>query len=145
MLGSRKALHMVARNTDIYTEVENWIGKADKALVRIESSAKAASQPYTPMPGYVCIGSVTAHPQSGPWFVLMALEENAQGIIDRYNAQFGYAPTVSGTPPNTSLILTPDELAFIDEHFGGSKSAAIHAGLAALKRMRLEPKPSPAV
>jgi len=134
MLGPRKSLNMVARNTDIYTEVENWIGKEDKALVFISTSARAASQPYRPMPGYVCIGSVTAHPQSGPWFVLMALEENAQGIIDRYNARFGYdAPAISGTPPNTSLILTPDELAFIDEHYGGSKSAGIHTALALLR------------
>ena len=40
----------------------------------------------------------------------------------------------SGTAPNASLILTPAELAFIDERFGGSKSAAIHAALAALAR-----------
>ena len=39
-----------------------------------------------------------------------------------------------GTAPNASLILTADELAFIEERFGGSKSAAIHAALAALKR-----------
>jgi hypothetical protein len=39
-----------------------------------------------------------------------------------------------GTAPNASLILTAEELAFIDERFGGSKSAAIHAALAALKR-----------
>jgi hypothetical protein len=39
-----------------------------------------------------------------------------------------------GTAPNTSLVLTDDELAFIEEQFGGSKSAAIHAALAALRR-----------
>lgn len=39
-----------------------------------------------------------------------------------------------GTAPNASLILTADELAFIEAQFGGSKSAAIHAALAALKR-----------
>ena len=137
MLGPRKALHMVARNTDIYTEVENWIGKADKALVRIEPSFQHGTRPsHDEMPGWISIGSVTAHPQSGPWFVLMALAENAQGILDRYNAQFGYdKPVASGTPPNTSLVLTDDELAFIeaDPRFNGSKSAAIHAGLAALR------------
>lgn len=43
-------------------------------------------------------------------------------------------PKRGGTAPNASLILTADELAFIEERFGGSKSAAIHAALAALKR-----------
>lgn len=37
-----------------------------------------------------------------------------------------------GTAPNTSLVLTEDELGFISEKFGGSKSAAIHAALAKL-------------
>ena len=135
MLGPRKSLEMVAHGTDVYTEVENWIGKADKALVRLAQCQRHALQPIGEMPGYVCIGHVTAHPQSGPWFALMTLAENAQGIIDRYNAQFGYTtPASSGTAPNTSLILTPAELAFIDEQFGGSKSAAIHAALAALQR-----------
>lgn len=34
-----------------------------------------------------------------------------------------------GTPPNTSLVLTDEELQYIDNHFGGSKSAAIHRAL----------------
>lgn len=38
----------------------------------------------------------------------------------------------SGTAPNASLVLTPEELRLIEERFGGSKSAAIHAGLATL-------------
>jgi hypothetical protein len=43
-------------------------------------------------------------------------------------------PKRGGTAPNASLILTPTELAFIEERFSGSKSAAIHAALAALAR-----------
>jgi hypothetical protein len=43
-------------------------------------------------------------------------------------------PKRSGTAPNASLILNSAELAFIEDRFGGSKSAAIHAALAALKR-----------
>lgn len=42
--------------------------------------------------------------------------------------------TRGGTAPNASIVLTPDEMAFINERFSGSKSAAIHAALAALKR-----------
>ena len=38
----------------------------------------------------------------------------------------------SGTPPNTSIVLTPAELEFIESQFGGSRSAAIHAALSAL-------------
>lgn len=39
-------------------------------------------------------------------------------------------PTLrSGTAPNTSVILNDRELEFINNHFDGSKSAAIHAGL----------------
>lgn len=41
-------------------------------------------------------------------------------------------PNKPGTPPNTSLILTDAELAFIEQHFNGSKSAAIHAALGAM-------------
>lgn len=37
-----------------------------------------------------------------------------------------------GTPPNTSIVLTPAELEFIESQFGGSRSAAIHAALSAL-------------
>jgi hypothetical protein len=37
-----------------------------------------------------------------------------------------------GTPPNASLVLTDEELQFIEKQFGGSKSAAIHAALAAM-------------
>ncbi len=37
-----------------------------------------------------------------------------------------------GTPPNTSIVLTPAELEFINAQFGGSRSAAIHAALSAL-------------
>jgi len=40
--------------------------------------------------------------------------------------------TTSGTRPNTSVVLTPAELAFIESRFGGSRSAAIHAALSAL-------------
>jgi len=43
-------------------------------------------------------------------------------------------PSRGGTAPNTSLVLTAAELAFIEERFGGSKSAAIHAALAELMR-----------
>ena len=39
---------------------------------------------------------------------------------------------VSGTPPNTSIVLTPAELEFIESRFGGSRSAAIHAALSAI-------------
>jgi hypothetical protein len=34
-----------------------------------------------------------------------------------------------GTPPNTSIVLTPAELAFIADEFDGSPSAAIHEAL----------------
>jgi hypothetical protein len=41
-------------------------------------------------------------------------------------------PKQPGTKPNTSIVLTEKELAFIDEKFGGSKSAAIHEALSRL-------------
>lgn len=41
-------------------------------------------------------------------------------------------PNQPGTPPNTSIVLTEDELTYIEREWGGSKSAAIHA---ALRRM----------
>lgn len=44
----------------------------------------------------------------------------------------------AGSKPNASIVLTDDELAFIDRQYGGSKSAAIHAGLKQL-RERAEP------
>lgn len=34
-----------------------------------------------------------------------------------------------GTPPNTSVVLTVEELAFIKTCYGGQKSRAIHDGL----------------
>jgi len=34
-----------------------------------------------------------------------------------------------GTPPNTSLVLSADELAFIKQHYGGDKSRAVHDSL----------------
>ena len=39
-----------------------------------------------------------------------------------------------GTRPNLSLILQPEELAYIREHWHNHKSAAIHAGLRQLMR-----------
>ncbi len=41
-------------------------------------------------------------------------------------------PHSSGTKPNASIVLTDDELRLIEQRFGGSKSAAIHAALAKL-------------
>lgn len=38
----------------------------------------------------------------------------------------------SGTAPNTSVILTAKEIEFINRRYGGSKSQAIHQGLAAI-------------
>lgn len=38
----------------------------------------------------------------------------------------------AGTPPNTSLVLSAEELSFIKEHYNGEKSKAIHDGLAML-------------
>ena len=35
----------------------------------------------------------------------------------------------SGTPPNTSIVLTEAEIEFVNRRFAGSKSAAIHAAL----------------
>lgn len=46
----------------------------------------------------------------------------------------------AGTAPNTSVILTDAELRFIEEQFGGSKSAAIHE---ALQRLITEAKRLP--
>lgn len=43
-------------------------------------------------------------------------------------------PKRSGTAPNTSIVLTAEELVFIEERFGGSKSAAIHAALDKLRQ-----------
>jgi hypothetical protein len=40
----------------------------------------------------------------------------------------------AGTPPNTSLVLSDDELAFISQHYGGEKSRAIHDGLKLLRK-----------
>lgn len=39
------------------------------------------------------------------------------------------------TPPNTSAVLSENEIDFINEYFHGSKSAAIHAGLRILMSM----------
>lgn len=47
-------------------------------------------------------------------------------------------PNRPGTPPNTSLILTDDELAYINQQFGGGKSAAIHAALGAMMENDIE-------
>lgn len=44
----------------------------------------------------------------------------------------------AGSKPNTSIILTDDELAFIDRRYGGSKSAAIHEGLRRLMETEIE-------
>lgn len=35
----------------------------------------------------------------------------------------------SGTAPNTSIVLTDAEIEFINQHYNGSKSAAIHKAL----------------
>lgn len=35
----------------------------------------------------------------------------------------------SGTAPNTSIVLTAGEIEFINQHYNGSKSAAIHKAL----------------
>lgn len=58
-------------------------------------------------------------------------------MIDEMRPYFqgvGVPPPVhsSGTKPNASIVLTDAELRLIEEHFGGSKSAAIHAALARL-------------
>lgn len=39
----------------------------------------------------------------------------------------------AGTPPNTSLVLSADELEFISQEYGGEKSRAIHDGLKLLR------------
>lgn len=41
----------------------------------------------------------------------------------------GPKPHQPGTPPNTSLVLSADELTFIQDRYGGEKSRAIHEGL----------------
>lgn len=41
-------------------------------------------------------------------------------------------PNKPGTAPNTSLVLTDSELDFINRHYSGSKSAAIHKALETL-------------
>ena len=38
----------------------------------------------------------------------------------------------AGSPPNTSVVLSAQEILFIKRKFGGSRSKAIHAGLALL-------------
>lgn len=132
---SLKLIELVASpGIDIYTEVQNALG-ADRPFVQIEQCGRNALQPIPgPMAGYICIGHVKTFPaRSSTWWALMALESDAVGIVDRYWSRFSRS-TASGTPPNTSVVLTTDELAFIEERFGGSKSAAIHAALAALKR-----------
>lgn len=45
-----------------------------------------------------------------------------------------------GTPPNTSLVLSKEELAFIAQHYNGSKSAAIHAALKLLMEVTEQSK-----
>ena len=40
----------------------------------------------------------------------------------------------AGTPPNTSVILTDEELRFINSCYGGQKSKAIHDGLSVLEK-----------
>jgi hypothetical protein len=68
-----------------------------------------------------------------------ALNE-AEAIIEQMNNYFPSSArpddkTRSGTKPNTSLVLTDEELTFIDQKFGGRKSVAIHE---ALKRLMEE-------
>ena len=40
--------------------------------------------------------------------------------------------------PNTSFVMSKPELAFVNAHFNGSKSAAIHAGLGELMKNTTE-------
>lgn len=48
-------------------------------------------------------------------------------------------PRRSGTKPNASVVLTDDELKLIEDKYGGSKSAAIHDGLARVMTTEMKP------
>lgn len=131
----QKMIELIASpGIDVYTEKQNQLG-SDAHLIRLEQCQPHATQPIPgPMPGYTCIGHVTTFPRrTSTWWALMARDEDAAGITDRYMARSPKSST-GGTPPNTSVVLTAEELVFIEERFDGSKSAAIHAALAALKR-----------
>ena len=41
------------------------------------------------------------------------------------------------TAPNTSFVMSDTELSFVNEHYNGSKSAAIHAGLTRLMEQNM--------
>jgi hypothetical protein len=75
--------------------------------------------------GYYRITRIGSHPAQ--YFDSDEIVEDFPGLA---------VPKRGGTAPNASLILTADELAFIDKHFKGSKSAAIHAALAALAALK---------
>ena len=49
--------------------------------------------------------------------------------------------STQGTPPNTSLVLTSEELAFIEAH-GLGKSEAVHKGLALLMKQMAASTPT---
>lgn len=58
----------------------------------------------------------------------------AQAIATAIRNRLGEAGWRYGGAPNTHVILSDDELTFIAEHYKGSKSAAIHDGLALLMK-----------
>jgi hypothetical protein len=73
------------RHRSIYGEVEHVFGD-DYRLVDIVESDKSGRGGKI-KPGHVIVGSTSAHPNSGPWFVITAPSELAEEILDRVNSR----------------------------------------------------------
>lgn len=69
----------------IYGEVEAVFGDDYRHIDIVQSDKSGRGGKMKP--NHVVIGSTSAHPQSGPWFVITAAAEEADAIIDRANSR----------------------------------------------------------
>jgi len=74
-------INLVARNRSVYQEVDNFFGE-DATAIELEM-ANQDYRPYRPTDRTV-IGAVSAHPQSGPRFLLTAKAEDATDILAKH-------------------------------------------------------------
>lgn len=79
-----RTFHLVARTNTVYDEVRNFFGD-DASSINIVQAIGRHGRPVAALPAdHVVIGSVTAHPQSGPWFALTAPADTAEQIIAKH-------------------------------------------------------------
>ena len=71
---------------DIYQEAEYWFGSDYRNVCIVQSDQSGRGGKIKP--GHVVVGSTSAHPQSGPWFVITAPSELADEILDRVNSKY---------------------------------------------------------